>query len=268
MNIDTALVDEIVRRVMEQLPGAPESSRLDVPVVPASPAVASEVSGGRFLPPAPQLHSQVPAPPLPTPAAPSAIPTPAPGIPATASGAEEVTISERIVTAEVLESRLKGARRVRVTARALLTPSAHDVIRTRRLQVIRDSAKTEPGGSAGAHWLLLTVQPVSGLDGAIATWRATGTTVDSKLANDPADAAAIAISAICRGEAANILVLTSAPEWVACLANRNSQVRAAVIADAGAISRLKQTLRPNVLAFDGSRRGSFELGGIFKALDR
>ncbi|MCY2968903.1 MAG: hypothetical protein NT069_35640 [Planctomycetota bacterium] len=298
MNNDAALVDEIVRRILQQLPGVVPTPRTE-PVArpepqPVEAAVATETNGGRLLTPPSRFEATSAAPALidvavstntspatskPSPPrtvlpgsmaavpAPASLSTSGSAPPATAV-AGEVTIAERIITAEVLEKQLHGARIVRVSAKALLTPSAHDVVRSRRLEVVRESADPKTKSVPRGRWILVAAQPTPGLAGAIATWRGSGALVDQRLAGDPADAAAQAISAICRGEADNVFILSAAPEWVACLANRNEKVRAAAIADAGAILRLNESFRPNVLAFDGSKRGSFELTGLFKALDR
>ncbi len=298
MNNDAALVDEIVRRILQQLPGVAQTPRPE-PVTNPEPVFvetisSTEANGGRLLTPPSRFEAPAAAPalidvavsttaspanPLPSPArtgvsgSVAAVPAPV-NLPPSAFGPQatvvtaEVTITERIITAEVLEKQLHGARIVRVSAKALLTPSAHDVVRSRRLEVVRESADPKTKSVPRGRWILVAAQPTPELTGAIATWQASGALVDQRLAGDPADAATQAISAICRGEADNVFILSAAPEWVACLASRNEKVRAAAIADVGAILRLNESFRPNVVAFDGSKRGSFELTGLFKALDR
>lgn len=328
MNDEQALVDEIVRRVLEQLPGVAAVLRSDaLPTpsgtpasgsagaaasIPASaelppdpprtePVFAETNSTGRFLPapeawnaapvavsPATVSVTTVPAPAPSTPAAsvsvtppsaaavagvavvaPPANDKPALAPPASSLLADEVTILERVITAEVLLRDLRGARRVVIAPKALLTPTAQDVIRSRRLEIVRQSAAPRAASATPRRrWLIVVGQALPGVTAAVGAWRNAGGLLETTLVGTAAEAAARAISAICRGEADEVLVISTQPESVACLANRNEAVRGVVLVDAAAVSRLRESLRPNVWVVDATPRGNFDLASLLTHLDR
>jgi len=341
MNDEQALVDEIVRRVLEQLPGvaaalrietspagssspAPVSSAAVIPVAtsPAAerlppdpprtePVFAETNSTGRFLaaptgwnappvevttstvsvvttpapaPVTPSVSVSVSPPPAATPPALAAV-SPGPiasgpiasapiasgtGVAASAPAAapDEVLISERVITAEVLLRDLRGARRVVIAPKALLTPTANDVIRTRRLEVVRQSAQAAASTTVRRRWVILVGQSLPAVTAAVGAWRTAGGRLETALVGTAAEAAARAISAICRGEADEVLVIAAQPESVACLANRNEAVRGVVLVESAAVARLRESLRPNVWVVDAAPRGGFDLSSLLTHLDR
>ncbi len=341
MNDEQALVDEIVRRVLEQLPGvaaalrietspagssspAPVSSAAVIPVAtsPAAerlppdpprtePVFAETNSTGRFLaaptgwnappvevttstvsvvttpapaPVTPSVSVSVSPPPAATPPARAAV-SPGPissgpiasapiasgtGVAASAPAAapDEVLISERVITAEVLLRDLRGARRVVIAPKALLTPTANDVIRTRRLEVVRQSAQATASTTVRRRWVILVGQSLPAVTAAVGAWRTAGGRLETALVGTAAEAAARAISAICRGEADEVLVIAAQPESVACLANRNEAVRGVVLVESAAVARLRESLRPNVWVVDAAPRGGFDLSSLLTHLDR
>lgn len=328
MNDEQALVDEIVRRVLEQLPGVAAVLRSDAlptpsgtPVsgsagaaasIPASaelppdpprtePVFAETNSTGRFLP-APEAWNAAPVAVSPATVSVTTVPAPAPSPPAASVSitppsaaavagvavvappandkpalaapassllADEVTILERVITAEVLLRDLRGARRVVIAPKALLTPTAQDVIRSRRLEIVRQSAAPRAASAAPRRrWLIVVGQALPGVTAAVGAWRNAGGLLETTLVGTAAEAAARAISAICRGEADEVLVISTQPESVACLANRNEAVRGVVLVDAAAVSRLRESLRPNVWVVDATPRGNFDLASLLTHLDR
>jgi len=317
MNDEQALVDEIVRRVLEQLPGVaatlrtettPPGSSSPASANPPSAGPASELlppdpprtepvfaetnSSGRFLPPPTGWNSpavevttstvSVVSTPAPAPVTPSvsvsiapspsalppvALPVASPAVAAGTAAADEVVISERVITAEVLLRDLRGARRVVIAPKALLTPTANDVIRTRRLEVVRQSAQATSSSTVRRRWVILVGQSLPAITAAVGAWRTAGGRLETALVGTAAEAAARAISAICRGEADEVLVISAQPESVACLANRNEAVRGVVLVEAAAVARLRESLRPNVWVVDAAPRGGFDLASLLTQLD-
>ena len=341
MNDEQALVDEIVRRVLEQLPGvaaalrtetspagssspAPVNSAAVIPVatspaaelLPPDPARTEPVfaetnSTGRFLaaptgwnappvevttstvsvvttpapaPVTPSVSVSVSPPPAATPPARAAV-SPGPiasgpiasgpissgtGVAASAPAAapDEVLISERVITAEVLLRDLRGAGRVVIAPKALLTPTANDIIRMRRLEVVRQSAQAIASTTVRRRWVILVGQSLPAVTAAVGAWRTAGGRLETALVGTAAEAAARAISAICRGEADEVLVIAAQPESVACLANRNEAVRGVVLVESAAVARLRESLRPNVWVVDAAPRGGVDLSSLLTHLDR
>jgi len=179
-----------------------------------------------------------------------------------------VLISERVITAEVLLRDLRGARRVVIAPKALLTPTANDVIRMRRLEVVRQSAQAAASTTVRRRWVILVGQSLPAVTAAVGAWRTAGGRLETALVGTAAEAAARAISAICRGEADEVLVIAAQPESVACLANRNEAVRGVVLVESAAVARLRESLRPNVWVVDAAPRGGFDLSSLLTHLDR
>ena len=174
-----------------------------------------------------------------------------------------VAIPEAVITGPLLLERVGSKRTVRIPRHAVLTPSARDVLRTKSIECLRESAK-ETSGTA-PRWLALVSHSSSLVTSALeqvkenSGWerRISGTTIES---------AQQAISAICRGEAEGVVAVTSEPELFACLTNRHAQVRAAVVHEARSLSALRQTFQPNVLAVNPAGKSLMELRNLFRSL--
>ena len=176
-------------------------------------------------------------------------------------------IPDRVVTAAVLEDAAPAGQLVRLVPNAVLTPSARDYLRTHGLKVERAAA--DDGAGAGS-WLALVVTPPTGgprvLGDAAAGWR-------SELCGDAAEAAEKAVSAVCRGDAAGVAVLTDRPEFVAHRVNRNDRLVAVTLRDAAAVKRIRKTWPdgerpPNVVCVDPTGLGTFALRTLLKEVAR
>jgi hypothetical protein len=187
----------------------------------------------------------------------------APRAPLAASN--EVRISERVITGELLRRLAVGAV-VQVSPKALLTPSARDAVASLKLQVVRESAAGPTTAGRQTSWLVLSAQPGTALDSALPGWKTAGGRVELRRTATPAETAEQAIGALCRGEAQGVLVLSPEPEWIACLANRNDRVRGASVATAAALSRLSAGLKFNLLAVDGRGLTAADWNAVWPAL--
>jgi len=173
-----------------------------------------------------------------------------------------VQISEAVVTQALLAETINGAKQVQIGPKAILTPSARDFVRNHGIQVLREPST--PRGAASIRLQVIATVSTPATAASVEGFQARGIAVDFRLLGIPAEAASQAISALCRGEAAKVVVFTSHPELVACLANRNDRLRAAAVADAAGAERVQKTLNPNLLAIDPSTRGVHELKALLK----
>ncbi len=196
--------------------------------------------------------------------------------------AEGVAIDANVVTADVLLECMKGESRILVTERAIVTPAAWDAARERGVEIIKQSPRVTPRGSAtqrdpdhrlngeshgalpvGLELLLIVVRgtnAVEQLGGDLAaTWR-------RELNSNPDEAASCAISAICRGEASTIVIFVEQTHQTACLANRNEQVQAVAIVDPGDVRRVHSQFKANVWCVDPTGRSWFELRNLVRAI--
>ncbi len=227
MTVDSNLVDRIVAKVLAALQADG----------PASPASAPSVAAA----------AEAPAP----------------------SGSQRengvVRLTESVVTASVLEERASGAKRVVVARTAVLTPSAWDFVRARGISLCRDDGGLAGSSSNRARWLVVQVGSLPEAQRAARdalTDFADGAELTSvDCVNRAAEQAAQAVAA-----ARRVVVLAREAERVACLANRNSSVRAAVVWQAARIPTVRQSLDPNVWVVDPSGRTYFELKNLLKKL--
>lgn len=207
---------------------------------------------------------------LQTPAAPArsmaAAPTPVASVPEAKPAASDagVLIADQIITQDVLAAVPPGTRRVRIAPRAIITPSARDALRTRNIEFVRDTGSS--ASSAVVRWQLLQTVAVPQVDKLTAEATSTGTAWDRRLLGLPAEAARQGVSALCRAEAAGVLVLSSEPELVVCLANRNDKVRAAVASGPACVTRIRKSLGANLLAINPAGHSYFELKNLLRAI--
>jgi hypothetical protein len=188
-----------------------------------------------------------------------------------ATGSESIAITAHVVTAAVLLSTVNGASRVTVPDRAIITPSAWDIAKQRRIEIVRTpvhsaaqlgtAAKRNVGESKAP--LLVIVRHTDAVarlwDDLKPAWR-------REVLGCPDDAAALATSAICRGESAVIVILAEQAHRAACFANRNERVKAVVVRDAGEVREIQTQLRANVWCIDPSKQSWFELRNLMRAV--
>jgi hypothetical protein len=165
-------------------------------------------------------------------------------------------LSQAVITAGLIEELVpRTATQIVVSPKAVVTPSALDVVRARKLTIRREAvARTETSASARTLAIVVRNTPVlerlhkqqAGL------WR-------RELLGCPDDAAALAISALCRGDADRVLVFAAQHHRAACLANRHGEIRAVAISSADDLRTAAEQIRVNVVCIDPANRGDFEM---------
>ncbi|MEW4529096.1 hypothetical protein [Maioricimonas sp. JC845] len=237
MSLDAATIDRIVANVLSQLGSTPAA---------ATDAPASDVAAA----PAPSV-------------------SPAPSAPA------PVRLDEAVITADVLERQAAGASVVEVGKKAVITPAARDTARERRIEIIR----TGESPKANAQPTAKTVRPEAkpGSPSALACVVRHTDAVDrvlddvlpgarKELLGCPDDAAKLAISALCRGETGQVLIFAEQTHRAACLANRNSKVKAVAIRDVLDVKAIRKQLRANVWCIDPADMSWFELRQLLRTI--
>lgn len=174
-----------------------------------------------------------------------------------------VRLTAQVITHDLLAESVTGAATVRIGPKAILTPSARDFVKRLGIKIVREgSAAAAP---TTTRWQALVTRSTPQIAAAVEGLTAIGINCDLRVSGTPAEAAAHAISALCRAEAQQAVVFTDQPELVACLANRNDRVRAAAASDAIAVERVRRHLQANLLALDPANRSVHELKTILKA---
>lgn len=233
MAYDSALIERIVANVLEQL-------QTPLAVRPSAESVAT-------------VHNVATVPAIVKPAA------PAPPV--------ELGISERVVTAAVLEKlSLPNGVTLLVSPKAVITPSAHDLLKQRKIRWTRTKTNTVSSKStATVRWQLLvsTVTPtvrtlLDHVSRSLSDWR-------RQLVGASSEAIDITSRTISTAEVERIFVITNAAEFVACEVNRNPKVRAAVVSTAEQLRQVEEQLSPNVWVMNPHLRSYMELRQIVHA---
>jgi hypothetical protein len=190
--------------------------------------------------------------------------------------AEKVTITESVVTAQVLLAHVDSDGRIAIPDRAIVTPAAWDAARERGVEIVRTATTAakrgdamtvpakEQGKSAGVGLPQLLV--VHSTDALERVWENIRDGWRRELLGCPDDAAALAMSAICRGETSTVVILATQTHRAACLANRNEQVKSVAIRDAGDVRAARKQLRANVWCLDPVGRSWFELRTLLRTV--
>lgn len=176
-----------------------------------------------------------------------------------------LNLSENVITADLLAETSVGKSVVEVSSQAIVTPSARDWLKQNRIELTRRPDAETSTNNQKPDWLLVVqttgaaveiVLDDAGRSGAPGSLR--------ESASDAASAAKLAIAAVERG--GKCVVFSAEPEIVACLANRNEKVRAAVVADAAAVDRVKSGLDGNAFVVDPTGRSFFELRNLLRRI--
>ena len=182
-------------------------------------------------------------------------------------------VTDRVVTAELLASRLNGQKwaKVAICPKAVITPSAFDYLRTHKIVWHRNTAEAAPNlNKPMTRWKALIVTATPNVLQAVehAESQAFGKQWSHELLGGVDDAVAVALNAINRGEVSGLAVFADHAELIACRANRSERVNAAVVSDVQLIPTLKQYMNLNLMVVRPSGRSFFELRNLLKEFGR
>jgi len=185
---------------------------------------------------------------------------------------QSVSLNESVITAELVEA-LAPATSVTVLKRAIVTPAAWDAIQARRVKLLRGeqpsvgatTASSVSGASSKTSRapLLIVVRHTPAID---QVWDDLKGAWKKDLQGCPDDAAKLAISSICRGEASQVVILAEQTHRAACLANRNEKVKAVAVSERSEIKAVRKQLRANVWCIDPTGRAYFERKNLLRQL--
>jgi len=180
------------------------------------------------------------------------------------AGSQSTYFDEPVVTQDVLERRLNGAAKIDIAPQSILTPAAVDFLRSRRIDWTRRGQTVATSNTA--KWAIATVQQTDSIETAVNDLKSSGSiqTTEAVVGCDAA-AADWAFDVVSRGSSGAI-VLSDAPEVVACLANRQPQMRAAVVGSRFDVATISQRLGANLFCLDARRCSFFELRNILRAM--
>jgi hypothetical protein len=198
--------------------------------------------------------------PAPAPRTEVAVKSAAPTKPAT-----EIELLLPVITADVLEDRVHSGQSVRIGQKSLLTPSAHDWLRTRRIVWKRAERFASVGGTTGARWQLLVTTVTPAVRTLQDTARRDAPGWKQELLGTATEAADAATRLVCTADADRVLVISQAAEAVACRANRNAAVRGAVVWSVDHLRSVEAQLAPNVIVLNPTGKSFIELRNLWRA---
>ena len=178
-----------------------------------------------------------------------------------------IELTASIITADLLEETARIGQPLKIGRRSILTPSARDWLHTNRIDWSRIDKLAGDGSGAtkgAARWQLIvqTVTPtvkalLDGLKRQSEGWKI-------ELVGQAAEAATLAIGSISKAEHGGVAILSEYAEIIACRANRNDRVRAAVVSDRKQLELTMQHLGVNVVCINPKGRTFIEMRNLLR----
>lgn len=178
-----------------------------------------------------------------------------------------VALTDAVITADVLSAIVKPGQSVQIGTKSLLTPSAKDWLKQHRIDWRRGVTDTTLASSAATSirgQLLLSTVNATVRGAADSVFRGLSHWTRS-IGGTAKEAVETATRSIATAECDRVIVTSRDADLVACLANRNLAVRAAVVTSTDHVRRLEASLSPNVIVIDPTERSFVELRNLFRS---
>jgi hypothetical protein len=173
-----------------------------------------------------------------------------------------------VLAAEDLRRALNGHREVHLIPGAIITPLAHEQLRTSGIAVHR-AAPAVPTPESG-HWSYAQERPHPNVLSAVQAVQREGLTLrelkPSGPAASPCEWARQLADCVARGECRGGVVFCQDPGLVCCVANKVPGLRATAAASVAQAARAAQSLGANVVAVEIPGRTFFEIRQILRTL--
>lgn len=173
-----------------------------------------------------------------------------------------INFREAIITGDLLSENVNGHGVIQIAGKAILTPSAQDWIRNRKVEVVRGETKTQTAGSA--RWLAV-VHSGSESVSSVLDDATRSVSLKTESVESAADAARRATLDLRSGDAHGVVAFSTEADTVACLANREACSRAAAVRSVADVRRVQNSMGCNLFAVDAGGLGFFELRNILKS---
>lgn len=186
-------------------------------------------------------------------------------VPALKPTDNSIELTEKVITADLLAEKARGAASISVAAGSLLTPSAKDYLREFRISVNQTSASKAPAAKQGTPWRAIVLNNSLAVENALSTIeQQTGVSWSRELSSSLEESVKEAISSICRADATGVVLFVSAAEKAACLANRNEKVCAAAVQDVNHLRSVITQMNPNLICVNPEQKSFMELRNLMK----
>ncbi|MBX3451624.1 MAG: hypothetical protein KF777_18835 [Planctomycetaceae bacterium] len=172
-------------------------------------------------------------------------------------------VLDAVITADLLDGKARGAKRIEIGQKSLLTPSARDWLRTKQVQWLRQS-KSSSGPSAGAIWRLL-IQTSTPVVQGVKTWLIDQSpNWQAELAGTVPEAVKSAVTQLATAEVNGVAIVSDAADVACCLLNRHASVRAAVVGTRAEWTSIRTRLGPNAVCVPPGKLSLMELRNLLK----
>jgi len=183
------------------------------------------------------------------------------------SKATAIAIGDAVITGTLLEERGIISGPIVFGRKSVLTPSALDFLATRKLEWRRAESATRGSENISAKWLAIVTRSTPVVTAALDLIAKEATAEWTReLSGCHREAATRSVGAICRGECDAVVIITRKPEAAVCRANRNPNVRGAVVVTAARVKAIKAQLGANLFAVDPTDRSAFELRNLLREI--
>lgn len=177
-----------------------------------------------------------------------------------------VDLTSAVITADMLESAVRPGQALRIGRNSILTPSARDWLNSKRMAWSRQErslGSKESGGNQGRWRIVLqTVTPtVKALQEGL---RRTSDGWKVEIVGQPLEAATLATNLVSTAESDGVVIFTEQAELIACHANRNERVRAAVMQNSKQWELVMKSLSANVVCINPIGRSFVELRNLLR----
>jgi hypothetical protein len=244
MTVDAAYIDQIVQNVMREM-----KSRVTVPAVASAPTANGGSSCGRSPDRATPSDRRSPA------VVETFGQSPLRGQETRAERAETITaltIAAKVVSEDILMAARAAGRTIVLQSGAIITPSGKDYIRKNGVTVA-GSALNKPATVSTGSFIVVGNNTTCQSAASTAGWKTSAVSNEHDAALAASQSLKNGITVTCGGE----------PSVVACLLNRNPDVRAAVITKATNLITLTTVMSPQVVCLDSI---GWSFGDILKLL--
>jgi len=190
---------------------------------------------------------------------------PAVDIAASASPAV-LELTQPVITAETLASQVRPGVSLKISRRSVLTPSARDWLNSKKIswsRLPRSAASMTERRSAG-RWQLLVQSAPPQVRTLLENLKRHPEGWSVELVGTASETVSLVTRALCTAESDGVVVISESAERIACLANRNTQVRAAVISDRRHLERVHEQLGVNLVCLDPLGRTFIELRNLLR----
>lgn len=240
--MDSALIERIVANVLEQIqaPGATApstSSSAPAPVLTSTPAHRS----------ASRKEAELSA-------------------TAASDSTEPLRLTDAVITAAVLEKAgVSGQPTLVVAPKAVLTPSAHDWLRQRRISWTRQLPGQQPGAAKNARWQLLATGITPTVRSLLDQMSRSHRDWERQLCGNVSELVELAGRLVTTAEVERVFVISKAAELVCCRVNRQRPIRAAVVYSVDHLKSIEADVAPNVVLVNPVKKSLMELRHLVQA---